>query len=79
MAHNVRGFAFLKLGRFDEAIDDYETALAASPKSAESLFGRGLARRKKGDTAAGNADIAAAKAIRDDVDKELAEYGFRAD
>jgi hypothetical protein len=31
------------------------------------LYGRGIARLKKGDKAGGNADIAAAKALRADV------------
>jgi hypothetical protein len=34
-----------------------------------------LAKLKKGDAAGGNADIAAAKAINPDVDKDFARYG----
>jgi hypothetical protein len=36
-------------------------------KSAQGLYGRGLAKLKKGDAAGGNADIAAAKAIKPDI------------
>lgn len=59
----VRGNAYLRLKRADEALADFDKVLAARPKHAPSLHGRGLARRQKGDLAGGDADIAAAKAI----------------
>jgi hypothetical protein len=40
------------------------------------LYGRGFAKRKKGDTR-GNADIAAAKAIRADIVEEYDGYGLK--
>jgi hypothetical protein len=46
---------------------DYSSALRVNPKSASSLYGRGLAKLKKGDTSGGNADIAAAKAIEANI------------
>jgi len=70
-----RGLVLLKLGRFDEAIADYDAGLKLYAKSAISLYGRGLARRKKGDVAGGDADIAAAKAMRDDVADLMATWG----
>jgi hypothetical protein len=66
----------LKLNRLDEAIADYNSALQLSPRLASSLFGRGVAKLKKGDTDGGNADIAAAKAIQADVADEFAGYGI---
>jgi hypothetical protein len=41
----------------------------------EALFGRGVAKRKKGDTAGGDADIAAAKGARQDVAELYASWG----
>ena len=70
------GFVYLKLGQLDLAIATYSAALKLDPKSAYSLYGRGIARLKTGDTAAGRADIAASKTIKD-VAKEMAGYGIR--
>ncbi len=67
VAYNNREFYFLKLGQVDSAIADYDNSLKLDPKLVTSLFGRGLAELRKGDSAAGDADIAAAKAIRDDI------------
>ena len=38
-------------------------------------YGRGLAKLKKGDRHGGDADIAAAKAIRADIADDFARYG----
>jgi tetratricopeptide (TPR) repeat protein/predicted aspartyl protease len=39
-----RGMVELRMGRYDRAIADYDEALRLAPKSAWSLYGRGLAR-----------------------------------
>jgi tetratricopeptide (TPR) repeat protein len=70
------GFLYLRLGRLDEAIADYDAALKTNPRLAGSLYGRGLAKRKKGDQAGGDADIAAARAIQADIADEFAKYGM---
>jgi tetratricopeptide (TPR) repeat protein len=64
---NSRGLVQFKLGAFKEAIADYDAALEQTANDAESLFARGVAKVKLGDSAGGNADIAAAKAIKADV------------
>jgi membrane associated rhomboid family serine protease len=69
-----RGFAYLRLSRLDDAVADYDEALRRNQKLASSLYGRGLAKLKKGD-AGGEADIAAAKSIRADIAEEFARYG----
>jgi hypothetical protein len=48
-----------------------------SPEGASSLYGRGLAKLKKGDRAAADADVAAAKVIKADIAEELARYGIK--
>ena len=51
---------------------------AAQPGApAVTLYGRGLAKLKKGDRDGGNADIAAAKAIRADIADNFARYGVK--
>jgi tetratricopeptide (TPR) repeat protein len=66
----------LKLGAFDRAIADYSAALAQKPKDADSLYGRGVAKLKLGDTAGGNADIVAAKALEADIAETYIGYGI---
>jgi len=60
----------MRLGQRDAAIIDYNAILRIDPKNARALYGRGLAKRAKGDVAGGNADMAAGRAIQSDV----AEY-----
>jgi tetratricopeptide (TPR) repeat protein len=68
---------YLQLGRVDEAIADYNAALAAQPDKPHSLYGRGLARLKKGDTAGGNADITRAKQVSPQIELEFANFKLR--
>jgi tetratricopeptide (TPR) repeat protein len=70
-----RGLVLLALGKFDEALVDYTNLTQQNPKDADSLFGRGSAKLKKGDVAGGNDDIAAAKAMKADVEKTFWRYG----
>jgi hypothetical protein len=65
-----------KLGAFDRAVADYG-ASAAKDKSADSLYGGGLAKLKSGSRESGEADIAAAKAIKADIAEVYAGYGIR--
>lgn len=72
-----RAFVYLRLGRLDAALADYDAALAKDAKLWSSFYGRGLVRLRKGDAAAGNADIAAAKAMKADVVETFARFGFK--
>ncbi len=70
----ARGFTNYQLGRFDQAIADYTAALIKEPRRPTSLYGRGAAKLKKGDRS-GDADIAYAKTIRPDVEKDFGRPG----
>ena len=61
-ALDSRGFVELRMGRY-HAVDRRlrRGAENRSPSKITSLYGRGMAKRRKGDYAAGNADIAAAR------------------
>jgi tetratricopeptide (TPR) repeat protein len=61
-----RGFLALKLNRFDAALADFDATLKIDSGNAEGLFGRGVARLKKGDEG-GKSDIARSKTIDDTV------------
>ena len=69
------GFAYAANGDNDRAIEDYNEALKLNPKQALSLFGRGLAKLKKGDASGGEADIAAAKVIQTNIAEVFGRYG----
>ncbi len=58
-----RGLVHLRRGDLDLAIADYDTALAWNPRIAWSLYGRGVAKTRKGLSADGARDIAAAVAL----------------
>jgi hypothetical protein len=51
--------------------------LRLNPKHASALYGRGKAKVRNGDTAGGNADIEAAKAINRDIVREFEDYGIK--
>jgi hypothetical protein len=51
--------------------------LKLHPKTASSLYGRGVAKLRKGDASGGNSDIAAAKAIQANIDEEFARDGVK--
>ena len=71
-------FAYFKMGEYDKAIADFDAALKRAPDLASSLYGRGLAKLKKGDLEGGNADITAGRAIEPTLDEEFAKYGLKA-
>ena len=49
---DTRGFVYLKLGQTDNAIKDYDAALKLDLKLAGSLYGRGIAKTRRGDATA---------------------------
>jgi tetratricopeptide (TPR) repeat protein len=67
----------MKMGQFDRSIDDYNSALRLEPKLASALYGRGLAKLKKGDKDGSNADISAAKIIQAKIGDDFVRYGVQ--
>jgi tetratricopeptide (TPR) repeat protein len=59
----------------DRAIADYDAALRIEPNHSHALYGRGLAKRKKGDHAGAEADLAAARTMSPRVADEYSSYG----
>ena len=55
---------------------DYDAALGLDPKQAQSLYGRGLVKHKKGDLVGAAADIGAAKALQPDIEETFRSYGI---
>ena len=69
-----RGLVYLRLGRLDEAIADYDEAIKLQPKQAWSLYGRGLAKQRKGLD--GAADIQAGLAIQPSLAERAKQIGL---
>ena len=65
----------LRRKNYDAAIADYDAALRLQPKIAWSLYGRGLAKLRRGLSSEGRADIAAATALQPKMTERAARYG----
>ena len=44
-----RGFAYDKIGNFDNAIQDYSTAISIDPNNAFTYYNKGISLDRKGD------------------------------
>lgn len=64
------------LGRLDDAARDYGFILEKENGNSTALFLRGVAKKKRGDSAAGDADIAAAKQRNSRIVDDMARYGI---
>jgi tetratricopeptide (TPR) repeat protein len=62
-----RGLVLVDKSEYARAIDDFNIVLQIDPQNPLVLFRRGQAFLKKGEVEAGNADIAAAQAIKPDI------------
>jgi tetratricopeptide (TPR) repeat protein len=71
-----RGLVLLRLGRYEDAIASYDAALKGTPGRSMSLYGRGLAKRLKGDTGAGDADLKAALELNAHAATAYADMGI---
>lgn len=66
----------LRLQDYAKAITGFEQVLAQRPHSAWARYGLGLARIRSGLVDAGNADIAAARAINPQIGAKFEQYGI---
>ena len=71
-----RALVQLRRGDYDKAIADYDRALGLGSKHAWSYYGRGVAKLRKGLTAGGKADIAAATALQANIAEEAGKRGI---
>ena len=71
------GLVHLKMKEWNKALSDYNNALATRPDFTLSLYGRGIAKHALGDTAGGDADIAAAKSGEPDVEAIMGHMGVK--
>ncbi|MCI0599934.1 MAG: caspase family protein [Beijerinckiaceae bacterium] len=74
-ALDSRGFIKLKTGQPGGALADYDAALQIK-KQPSSLYGRGIAKKRTGDTVGGDSDIAAAKVMDPAIAAEFGRSGI---
>ena len=71
-----RGLVELRRAEYDKAIADYDRALAVQHGDAWAYYGRGVAKLRKGLSADGQADIAAAAALAPTIANEAGKHGI---
>lgn len=67
------------VNQLQAALADCNEALRLQPNDRNALYGRGVARRKKGDAAGGNADMEAAMKINPRLQQEFVQFGIKVD
>ena len=76
-AIDSKAFILLRIGRYRDAIEQYDAALKRRPGAPSSLFGRGIAKLRAGQRTTDDADLKAARAARPDIATEFAKMGVR--
>lgn len=72
-----RGLVYFLMGQNEKAIADFDMAMKINPNNSNALFGRGLAKSRMGDVAAGEADVARAKRLQANVIEYFARHGVK--
>ena len=75
--HDSRGLVYLRMGKYDKAIPDYEATLKVQPKNPWALYGLGIARVRQGMESEGRADITAARASGPRIVALAEQLGFK--
>jgi tetratricopeptide (TPR) repeat protein/predicted aspartyl protease len=73
---NGRGLVRLRLGDYQKSIADYDTSLGLGAKDPWALYGRAVAEKRLGKSAAAEADMAAAKDLWPAIDTAFEKYGI---
>jgi len=76
-AYNVRGLVYYRMGRYQDALKDYDTSYSRRPNHAGTLYMRGMSYLKLGQTSRGETDINAAIRLDINIDRQMAAYGIR--
>jgi tetratricopeptide (TPR) repeat protein len=73
--YDSRGLVYFKLGKFQEALNDFTAALDKAPDTDTSRYVRGVAKLRLGDAEGGKKDIADAEERDLVIARQMAGYG----
>ena len=73
-----RGWVYLRMGKYKNALSDFDRAIELRPKNPWSLYGRGMTKARQGDASQGEADLAAARKLQSDIDARVSSSGLPA-
>lgn len=76
---DTRGFAYLQLGRHDDAIASFTAAITARANQPTAFYGRALAHMATNHGVEAAADLAQARRIDPDIDQKFRRWGMQAD
>lgn len=71
------GLALYVQGRYLQALDVLNNAIARNPRYAEAIYARGLVKRSLGANEDANDDFSTARNVSADVTRSLADLGIR--
>lgn len=73
----TRSLVYFRLGQWQNAIADADTAIKLFPKNEDALYIRGMAKIAAGDEKGGKEDLAAARALDSEITDYFAKYGIK--
>ena len=76
-AYLARGIVSYRMADFQEALSYFDGAVQRSPTFYKGLFARGVTKKKLGNDAGGEKDIADARGMSPKVDEDLAKLGVK--
>ncbi|MFA9218747.1 MAG: tetratricopeptide repeat protein, partial [Sphingomonadaceae bacterium] len=76
-AWDSKGMVLLRMGRYQDAVSAYTTALGLRASMAPSLYGRGIAQHRLGRYTEGDADIKAAVTLDQSISARFVNYGLK--
>ena len=77
-ALDSRAVVHYRMGHLDQAMVDIEEVLKTQPDQAATLYMRGVIRNRQGKAAEAKADLAAARTIWPQVDRDYGRWGIKA-
>ncbi|MBB4616462.1 DUF3857 domain-containing protein [Sphingomonas abaci] len=77
-ALDSRAMVHYRMGHLDQAMVDIEEVLKTEPDEAATLYLRGIIRNRQGKTAEAKADLAAARTMWPQIDRDYGRWGIRA-
>lgn len=72
----MRGLVSYEAGEYPEALKHFDAAVQRIPTYYQALFARGVAKLRTGDEGGGKKDMADARAMHPQIEKEMEKFGI---